>query len=276
MTKRSRTVTFPRYSLQKCEERILQFPPAKALSRIDLLERMGYTNHTSGPAGSAIGALVMFGLIQNINNNYELTSIGKALRNPVSTSQQNLHRMISWLLPEKFQSIYAALKGRQIRSGNQITSMVIQRYPVSDDVAKQFERVFIESGVYASTIRVLPENGYTIANLDALFAFLGQEPKSLKYPSEDVLDRTLNEASCAKVLQSVNQSFTQDSEENETEASKDLSSEPIELASAVSGHYDFIQFKMSDGQYIVSTLDLKEFVRKAGKKISTEIYEIDE
>ncbi len=271
-TTRSKTVAFPRFDLKKCESRIMKIPPAKPLTRDEILEMIGYTNPTSGPAGSAIGALTMFGLVHKENDMFELTALGKALRAPISNSQKRLVRIIAWLLPQRFQDFYTILKGKKVKSNGIVKSMMSQKHSVSDEVARKFDRVFINSGVHASAVLELSDDNYRIMDIDPIFAFLNQDPGSLNCIPDDIFDKTVDEEVCNKVLEAIDQPASKDVSEKDIGESK----EAIEYTSALSGDHDLIQFKLSDGVYIVSKSDLEEFIRTNGKKVSEELYSLNE
>ena len=106
MAKRSKTINFPRYSLKQCENWLKEIDSAKKLSKSKLSKLQGFSTDASMSAGSARAAMLMFGLMNYNQGEYELSDLGRILRSPVSDAQCLVLRTLIVLYPEKFREIY--------------------------------------------------------------------------------------------------------------------------------------------------------------------------
>ena len=273
---RSRTVFFPRRSLQTCEDWISILPPAKTLDKSSLLQELGYTNPTSGPAGSALGALSMYGFISKTDNVYEMTNFGRSLRSPVSGEQATILRIIAFLLPERFRELYQESRNSTIPASGHISNLVQQRYTVTDKVARTFESVFIESGVRAELLNV-DENQLAILDAEDILTFLDIDLENFAEPSDDILGRTTDRDACQQVLESIKQStgiVPSESIQKSGERDSTKVKTPRNLSKSLEGDEDLIQFEIDDVTYIVEKAELEKFIRTEGKMVSERKFKV--
>lgn len=192
MSKRSKTVEFPRYKLQRCEEWLEEIPPSKSADRETLSSLMGYTTPISMSAGSARGAMVMFGLMISEDGKYSMTRLGRALRSPVSTIQRNFLRIVAFLNPDRFQQMFCKLIGPKIENRRYLRNLAAQKYKLTDKVARKYERVFIDSGIYAGLLREV-ENAIHVVDISPALEEFDVDLNSLYdlASSEDAMHRFL-------------------------------------------------------------------------------------
>lgn len=270
---RSRTISFPRYSLETCEQWLVKLPPARPLERTKLLEEIGYTNPTSGPAGSAMGALGMFDLVRKQENLYELTSLGRTLRTPISGVQARVLRMVAFLLPEIFRAFYQELKGQRMNRRGYLSSLLSQKHTVTDKVAATFEKAFIDSGLHAKVLSAISKTEIRILNVDTLISSVELNLESLTETPESILALTSNEESCRRLLKHIAE-FDKETEpasvQSESAGGQLLAiSEDVaidNLSPILRGNHEAILFELDDGTYVIDKAELIDFLLKQGKK----------
>ncbi|MFW9769970.1 MAG: hypothetical protein ACFFF9_07680 [Candidatus Thorarchaeota archaeon] len=222
--KRAKTITFPRYTIAKCEEWLTDLSPASQVDRVSLTTIMGYTTPHSMSAGSAVGAMGMYGLIKQNNGNYEMTPLGRSLRMPLSESQQRIVRILTFLNPEKFREMYTRFKGSRIKNPLYLRNLIGQQYGVTDKVARQFERTFLESGLLSGVIRKEEDGRILVINVNPILKSLGMEGGSFDPPS-DIYNLTSDISQNEKLL---SQLELKDDSARHTDSSLEAPKDPVQ------------------------------------------------
>jgi hypothetical protein len=271
---RASTITFPRYSLERCEEWLGDIPPAKPLAREDLLSKMGYTNPSSGPAGSAMGALNMFGLIDKNDDQYEITDLGRSLRNPLTEDQLRILRVVCLLNPERFREIYNEIKGVSIEHSGYIESLVAQRHALPDRAARRFEAVFLESFDCAGLLEEIDEHRIRIRNVDSLLEELRLDYQELAAGFPSLVNKTTDPQTVNRLMSLINgaapDEVAEEPDIEQEEEAPETSSITVQdtFAEALSEAHDLAQFQLGEDIYVISKSDLVDCIRKKGKKLS--------
>ncbi|TXT56940.1 MAG: hypothetical protein BAJATHORv1_20538 [Candidatus Thorarchaeota archaeon] len=276
MPKRSKTIYFPRFTLKKCIDRIDKLPVARCIRREFLLEMIGYTNPNSGPAGSAVGALAMFGLINQEDDFYEVTSFGRAISSPISEPQAIILSIFSFLLPEKFREVYLKIANMENITESLIQNLVLQQYTVTEKVSKKFARVFVKSGLFAKVFEKQDES-LIVRNVQNLFKEIGIKLDKFENISDELITKTTDTSYSIDLL---NFSFSpkiksfSTNQEEPSHQIKERTSEIEKSSTILDEEHDFTQFELSDGVYVVNRSELESFIREKGMKLSEKKFKI--
>jgi hypothetical protein len=250
----------------------MKIPPAKGLRRAELLEAIGYTNPDSGPAGSAMGALAMFGLVEKREALYMLTPLGRTLRSPLSETQGSVLRMLSLLLPERFREFYNELKGQTFNRTGHVEKLVKLGYAVTDKVALLFEETFIQSGLKGGLIVEVNHDRVRVRNIGSFFPLLETDFQSYGTVTDNILDLTASEGFCKRLLDSIEATSATRSgttQESSSQEVREVLDTGFDFSEAIVGNHELVRFELDDGTYVVTKKELSDFVRQQGRRLST-------
>lgn len=149
-------VLFPYYGLEKSIEvaKAIFERAGGSCSRAQLIEFLHYKSVNNGSFLTRVTSAKMFGLITQVNDQLQITDLGRAIVAPVTESAAERARAEAFLNVELFKKVYDEYNGQTLPPEVGLRNLLLTKYQIVPDRVSQTVNVMMDSADTAGFFKI--------------------------------------------------------------------------------------------------------------------------